>query len=84
MFCIYFYLGLRYEQQSLTKMFLSLYVRSPTKILLVLKHCIQMIKARIATCEFILLPVIEFKYIKHGVILRSIILYLKLGQVRDN
>ena len=37
----------------------------------------QMIKERIATCEFILLSVIEFKYIRHGVFLRSIILYLK-------
>ena len=59
-------------------------MRTPTKILLDLNHRIQMIKARIATCEFILLRVIEFKYIRHGVILRSIILYLKICQVRDN
>ena len=59
-------------------------MRTPTKILLVLNHCIQMIKAMIATCEFILLRIIEFKYIRHGVILRSIILYLKICQVCDN
>ena len=53
-------------------------MRTPTKILLVLNDHIQMIKARIATCEFILLRVIEFKYIRHGAILRSIILYLKI------
>ena len=52
--------------------------------MLVLNHGIQMIKARIATCEFILLHVIEFKYIRHGIILRSIILYLKICQVFDN
>ena len=45
--------------------------------MLVLNHCIQMIKARIATCEFILPCVNEFKYIRDGIILRSIILYLK-------
>ena len=65
-------------------MFSSLYVRTPTKSLPVLNHHIQMIKARIATCEFILPRVIEFKYIRHGVILRSIILYLKICQVCDN
>ena len=43
-----------------------------------------MIKARIATCDFILHCVIEFKYIRHGVILSSIILYLKICQVCDN
>ena len=49
--------------------------------MLILNHRIQMIKAKIATCEFILLHVIEFKYIRHGIILRSIILYLKICQV---
>ena len=52
--------------------------------MLVLNHRIQMIKARIATCEFILLHVIESKYIRHGIILRSINLYLKISQVCDN
>ena len=52
--------------------------------MLVLNHHIQMIKARIATCEFVLLHVIEFKYIRHGIILRSIILYLKICPVCDN
>ena len=52
--------------------------------MLVLDHRIQMITARIATCEFILLRVIEFKYIRHGIILRSIILYLKMCKVCDN
>ena len=52
--------------------------------MLVLNHGIQMIKARIATCEFILLHVIEFKYVRHGIILRRIILYLKICQVFDN
>ena len=53
-------------------------------MLLVLNRCIKMIKARNASCEFILLRVIEFKYIRQGVILRSIILYLKICQVCDN
>ena len=49
--------------------------------MLVLNHRIQMIKARIATCEFILLYVIESKYIRHGIILRSIILYLTVRDI---